>query len=755
MDENVKLRATIEGDSKPLQNALNQAGQAADQAAKQVGGSVNAVGGSMERAAGSANAVGETAKKAGMTIGDAMRHPIEAIKRLVSSLREAKTGMEQLGEAGKKAGNGSKDVEKAMGAIAGIGSKFAIIAKGFSIIKEAIYQNLIQPIAEAYKETQRLANVSATKAGKHDKEIDDLKEKQQALLDYWSLYQSIQDKLKTNTASAEEKEQERQARRNLERHHGVKIDPRENVENQVIEQVGLSQIEIGFALDKKIAHLEQAIRNQKRAVKEFDSPVNRGVYGINSIGFQADLDALIEKQFELEEALKKAKAAREMARIEDPAEDLYRMNRAKEGDKFREGKAKAAEEAEKSAAEEARARMEAEKAHQRAIDALDQWAADLLDDEGQKRLDAAFAKYAALIEQGVSEADAKPILDEALRQELARIVEKEAAARESMVKEYMTAKDALKTAMQREQAAQDALTKANEDLADLKKQQAKEDRLEKIDQKRARLQSKMSRFGFAIKDGSHIGESAADRRKRQRTERTDARIAAKLRRAESGRSVYFNDEEKRRLKQYKALQKQDRALDKEAKAIRAADKQLSASAALKSASDAIKTAAENLEAATAERETAQAEALEKRWNAAEALEKEAAARKRAEEGVKSRGQKWSEKPTKEIPRKQTPAQTAAPTKPAAKKQTPAQTAAPTKPAAKKQTPAQVKRTEGPKQSRPMAPQVKRAAAGVKQQVKMTAPSRGGIAGKAAKPKDYSGYLDKITRDLGEKIYVVK
>ena len=753
MDENIKLRATIEGDSKPLQNALEQAGQSADQAAKQVGGKMEATSGAMDNAAGAARAMGEAGKEAAGAIADAMRRPLDAIQEVANRAREANGELQGLGQSSNQVGQtavtAGATVSKTFTALA---AKLAIVTKGLEVIKRAIYDKFIKPFHDAGKEIAAIASMHLGNAEKQEAKATKYNDMQKALLDYYEVWRKAQ-----QSGLFEDKHNEQLARAGLETAYKIKINIDGDVQDQVAKVLQDAQKEVIKALEEQESLYNRALFRQKKAVRAHDTVETQAAYGgyLGKDKFEADRDALIEKQWEIEGKLKQIQADLAKARVSNPGAEFVHLQTARWIDEDVVATQKQLEEERKAEEAAAKAAEDRAKALAKATEALDQWASDLLDDEGQKKLNAAFEKYAGLIEQGVSEADAKPILEEAVRQELNNIVEKEAAAREELVKEYISARDALKGAMKREQDAQEALAKANESLADLKKQQAKEDRLEKIDQKRSRLQSKMSRFGFKLEDGSHIGESAAARRKRQRTERTDARIAAKLRRAESGRSVYFNDEEKRRLKQYKALQKQDKALDKEAKAIRAADKQLTASSALKSASDAIKTAAENLEAATAERETAQAEALEKRWNAEEAIEKEAAARKRAEEGVKSRGQKWSEKPTKEIPKKQTPAQTAAPTKPAAKKQTPIQTAAPTKPIPVKQTPAQTKRAEGPKQSRPMVPQTKRAAAGVKQQVKMTAPSRGGIAGKAAKPKDYSGYLDKITRDLGEKIYVVK
>lgn len=642
-DKDVKLKATIEGDSKNLQSALNDAQKSATSASKKIEKSVEGVKGSFDSAGASARDMGATASKATMTIGEAMRHPIEAIKQLIAKLREAKQGMNQLGEAGKKAGQGSKDVEQALGSIVGIGSKFAVIAKGFQVIKEAIYLNVIKPIAEAYKETQRLANVSATKAGKHDTEVDDLKQKQKALLDYWQLYQSIQDKLKNNTASSEEKEQERQARRNLERYHNVKINPRENVENQVIEQLDISQIEVGFALDKKIAELEKAISKQKRAVKEFDTPVNRGTYGLNGDAFERDKDALVEKQYELEAALKKAKAAREMARVENPAEDLYRMNRAKEGDAFGAGKAKAQDEEQKSAEAEAKARLEVEKARQKATEALDRWASDLMDDESKKRLDEAYDKYASLVEQGVSEELAKPVLDEAIRQELSKTVEKEAEARKKLVEEYQRQRENLQSAYERQAQAQQALTDAQKRLADLQRQQAEDARLERIGRKRGKIATRLARFGFQL-GNVNPNETTRQHNARIRTAKLDSSIRQKLAKQEAGGRVHYTTREKERMGEYRRLERQDRRLNREEQAILAARKQVSASEALKSASDAINTAAGNLQQATKGVETQRATTLQAKQEAQAQAQKETEAKARAEKGYE-RGAKYSEKAT--------------------------------------------------------------------------------------------------------------
>ena len=145
-----------------------------------------------------------------------------------------------------------------------------------------------------------------------------------------------------------------------------------------------------------------------------------------------------------------------------------------------------------------------------------------------------------MIESGVSEEAAKPLLEEAIRQELNAAVEKEAEAREGLVKEYLDARDALKASLKREQDARKSLEKANNDLADLKRQQAREAKMEKIDRRRQKIATELGKFGFSL-EGSHVGESAAARRRRLRNARTDASISAKLSRAESGRYVHWTE----------------------------------------------------------------------------------------------------------------------------------------------------------------------------------------------------------------------
>lgn len=276
-DKNVKLTATIDANSKPLQQELDKAKQSADRTGQSMKSGMEKAAENFDRAGQSARNMGEAGRTAGISIGQAIKHPINTTKALVAQLKDGALALMGLGNAAKNASKDAQTTGQALGAIVGIGSKMAIIAKGFQALGNIIREAIVEPLRDGYKEIMRLAdmryNANSTIYGA---QADKWQNAKKALMEYYSLYQKANAPGATNM----DKERERAARKNLG-YHGIEVDPNGlfPMESQIRESIDNAQAQYVKALESKLDEANRAMEAADKALKKASDPKVRLLYG--------------------------------------------------------------------------------------------------------------------------------------------------------------------------------------------------------------------------------------------------------------------------------------------------------------------------------------------------------------------------------------------------------------------------------------------------------------------------------------------
>ena len=278
MADNVKLTATIDADSQPLQNELDKAQAKAQQTGKQVERAADGAAKGMDRAAQSARQMGTAGATAGVTIRDALRHPIQAIRQLAASARDGIRALTGMGNAAKSAGGaGAMDVQQLAGALLGVGSMAALITKAVQKLGEAIDYWVIDPIKRAHQEMLRLSQVrvdiSRQGVGTFAKKIQG---DMQAMREYYDLYKKAQGEGATEV----DRHKERLARRNLEA-RGVAIDTDGgDVAGEIGRRLDNRQKAYINALEVQEQDARDALKDAEAALKNLHSLKTRAAYGL-------------------------------------------------------------------------------------------------------------------------------------------------------------------------------------------------------------------------------------------------------------------------------------------------------------------------------------------------------------------------------------------------------------------------------------------------------------------------------------------
>lgn len=269
----VKLKATIDGDAKPLENALNQAGKAAESTAKDV--------------TASSAQVGKAGQTSAIRIGDAMRHPIQTVRTLATEAKNAALALLGLGKAGQQAGNDVKQTGQALGSIVGLGSKMAVIAKGFQALKSIINDAIVKPLRDGYKEMMRMAGLRwNANADIYGRQIDKWKDAKAELAAYYELWK----KANSEGATAVDKAKEANARRSLG-NKGIDIDPDAiaPMEKQLRQEIDSAQAKYIKALEAKEKEALRMVTKAERAFRKVTDPKYRLLYG-NMANYQSAVD---------------------------------------------------------------------------------------------------------------------------------------------------------------------------------------------------------------------------------------------------------------------------------------------------------------------------------------------------------------------------------------------------------------------------------------------------------------------------------
>lgn len=354
-DEKQKLVAEISGDAKPMQQALDAAKKSVEQTAKAVNQTSQQTRQGYDRAAQAAQRMGQTGAGANMTVAQAVRHPVQAVKTLAIEAKNAAAALLGMGRAGRQASAESKELGGALGQMVGMGSKMAIIAKGFQALGQIIKDYVITPIKEAYKDIERIAKQrfavnTEIYSGKADRWSNAKKE----LEAYYSAY----DKAMRANATEQDKLDERTARRNLER-RGITIEEDgAPIETQIRQQLDNAHNEFIKALEGQVRESIAGMDAADKAIEKLGSGV-----GWDKSAWAAERDRLQGEKDRYRAALDKANAELLQARKETPGEDFSSKAAAQAADRLAEEydrQAKAIEEADRREADARRRLAEAE-----------------------------------------------------------------------------------------------------------------------------------------------------------------------------------------------------------------------------------------------------------------------------------------------------------------------------------------------------------------------------------------------------------
>lgn len=350
-DEKKKLVAEISGDAKPMQQALDAAKKSVEQTAKTVQQTSQQTRQGYDRAAQAASKMGQTGASANMTVAQAVRHPIQAVKTLAIEAKNAAAALLGIGRAGRQASAESKELGGALGQMVGMGSKMAIIAKGFQALGRIINEAVIAPIRDAYKETERLAMMRlGANMDIYGAKVEKWADAKKELEAYYAAY----DKSMRSNATEQDKLAERMARRNMER-RGISIDTEgAPIETQIRQQLDNAQGKYLEALEKKRKEIETAIDAENEAMRQVDE--NKYLHGTSYDSeiarIQGVIDNLAKQRDALDMEINRAKK-------ETPGEDFSSKAAAQAADRLAEEydkQAKAIEEADRRE-EEARRRL--------------------------------------------------------------------------------------------------------------------------------------------------------------------------------------------------------------------------------------------------------------------------------------------------------------------------------------------------------------------------------------------------------------
>jgi uncharacterized protein YoxC len=355
-DEKQKLVAEISGDAKPMQQALDAAKKSVEQTAKAVNQTSQQTRQGYDRAAQAASKMGQTGASANMTVAQAVRHPIQAVKTLAIEAKNAAAALLGMGRAGRQAGAEVKEAGGALGALIGLGSKMAIIAKGFQSLKSIIETALLAPLRDAYKETERLAKMRLdTNIGIYGGKADMWSGAKKELEAYFAAY----DKAMRANATEQDKLAERTARRNLER-RGISIDTEgAPIETQIRQQLDNAQSEYIKALEGKEREVNKALADMKAAYEKLTAPGAEFLWGTNQGGYAAEVNRLQGEIARLSDQSTALRGEVMAAKNETPGEDFSSEAAAQAADRLAEEydrQAKAIEEADRRE-EEARRRL--------------------------------------------------------------------------------------------------------------------------------------------------------------------------------------------------------------------------------------------------------------------------------------------------------------------------------------------------------------------------------------------------------------
>lgn len=504
-----------------------------------------------------------------------LRHPIEYAKRLWREMTHV-----QRATADAVAG-GKSNMEQFIGMLTGMGSKMMVLVKTIREVGNAINHFWLEPFRNAHKIFMEMAQARVEdNRGVYDWHSSRAKGVMQALPEYYAAYE----RASQPDATYEDKANELRLREALER-QGVDIDPSKGgVDRQVEEALSKAKDDLLESLNGRLLMYNKGLEDLDKALARATSYWRR--IGLSQTQIMADQNIMaVQKEINRMKD-ERGKVIQEILQLEKatPATDFRRGRFARKADREVKAQKDQAEKDEK-------ARSDREKALVDAADELEKWSDEASLSEGQRRINDILDKYRKMLEAGVTEAEARPVMEAALRKELQRQYNDELEARKRLVDEYKDACRDAEDAIRREREASKSLADAMESLAEIRRRQANDERLEALSRKREKIREALGRFGFQLDKSFRMREAPGERRERRRNNRLDESINRKLARREQGRPVHFTSREQGRLDAYRRLQKKDAELSKEEKAIKAAEMQYNASKSLQDAAAAIRAAA--------------------------------------------------------------------------------------------------------------------------------------------------------------------
>lgn len=507
----------------------------------------------------------------------------EEVSRGVSFWKQVKIAIADCWNALKGTNSSADDtsgtLQRIGGQLLGMGSKVAIIVKGF---REAgkMLSLWVDHFVRANEEARKLQTIMSSA---WTKTAEDNQHRFEAIEQEMQEYSELLRKWRESGNATDRNALDLKGR-DISLKYGIDVTP-ENFDDVLRNTLDWTKNGRRDAIESQIRSLEKMNESLDAEYKERDS------YLKNDLGRSLDeklrgKERMVEIAKEKDANNAKIMALREQLRLimgENKLEDIYLAERAREQDHIAEAKHAAEEEARKEQEEQAKALEDANRK-------LEDWGNSLSDNDRQKGLREIIDKYNSLVQDGVNAEEARVVATKAIEELLKKERDEEEKHNRELVQALQDRIDQYKDAYQSYLASERDLQDARREERELIRQQNRDRRAESLQRKRDRIQERLSQFGFTPYEGFRLDESETRRARRRRNAELDAGISEKMERSQAGERVSWTRQERQRILDYQRLQRRDKQLEAAQKQMDAAERQRQAADALKEAAKAINNA---------------------------------------------------------------------------------------------------------------------------------------------------------------------
>ena len=466
------------------------------------------------------------------------------------------------------------------GQLLGMGSKVAVIVKGFRELGNILKVYVLDHITRAAEEARKLQSIVSSAWTKiAEGNLRRFEVMEQEIDKYMELLRKWRE-----SGSAVDENNLRMQGRDISVKYGIDLTP-ETAEQQLAGLFNWTRNSRADAIDSQIRALEEMNKSLDEEYAERDS------YLKNDLGKSIDEKMRgkqrmveIQKEKDINNArIMELRAQLRLVRQETKLEDMRLAERAREQDRIAEEKRAAEEDARTE--QEARAKV-LEDANRR----LEEWGNSFSDNDRQKNLREILEKYNGLVQDGVDAEEARVVATRAIEEMLRKEKDEEERRNRELVQALQDRIDQYKDAYQSYLASERDLQDARREERDLIRRQNRDRRAESLQRQRERIQERLSRFGFTPYEGFRLDESNERRARRRRNAELDAGISEKMERSKAGERVRWTPQERQRILDYQRLQRRDKQLEAAQKQMEAAERQRQAADELKEAAKAINNA---------------------------------------------------------------------------------------------------------------------------------------------------------------------